>query len=597
MFKTIIIILISAAAALAQDTELANAYFKQGEYEKANELYKKISKDKDQSKIIHNNYLLSLQKVKDYDEAEKFIKRQIKANENIISYKADYAQFLEYTGKPELAKKEFDVLMESAAKIDAQVYELLNYFYRVNKIDMAIKLLLLSRDRSKDPYKHDIQLARSYLYVGQKEKMLEEVFGFGQRNQNIGYVQATIQDNIKEEAEIQMLEKVLYGKIQANPNETFYSEVLIWHLVQKNEFARAFLQTKAIDKRLKLEGLKVFELAALAFQNGDYRNSSKMYQYVMEEYPAGDFYPIARRLYIQSKEELVKNTYPVNMADIRELISEYEGLIRDLGKSSKTIEALRNLALLNAFYLNDHNKAIEILQSAIQSSGNNIKFRDQCKLDMGDIYILKNEPWESTLLYMQVEKSQKEDNLGELAKLKNARLQYYTGQFELAKDILDILKKATSREIANDAMQLSLLIQDNTGLDTSETAMQEFAKVDLLIFQNKHDDALVALEQLFDKYKSHDLADEILWLKANTYLKINQVDKAITDLNMIIDNYRYDILADDAMFLLARVFEEKKKDKSRAMEYYRQILKDYPGSIYGAQARVRYRELRGDFVN
>ena len=108
------------------------------------------------------------------------------------------------------------------------------------------------------------------------------------------------------------------------------------------------------------------------------------------------------------------------------------------------------------------------------------KFRDQCKLDLGDIYILKNEPWESTLLYMQVEKSQREDNLGEIAKLKNAKLQYYTGQFELSKEILDVLKKATTREISNDAMQLSLLIQDNTGLDTSEVAMADFSKIDLL---------------------------------------------------------------------------------------------------------------------
>lgn len=597
MLKTIIIFFLTAAAVMGQDVDLANAYFKQGEYDKANELYKKISKDKDQARIIHNNYLLSLQKVKDFEEADKFIKRQIKANENIISYKADYAQFLEYSGKPELARKEFDILIDNASKVDAYVYELQNYFYRVNKIDLAIKLLLTSRERGKDPYRHDVQLARAYLYVGQKEKMLEEVLGFGQRNQNPSYVQATIQDNIKEEAEIEMLEKILYSKIQANPNETFYSEILIWHLVQKHEFARAFLQTKAIDKRLKLEGMKVFELAALAFQNGDFRNASKMYQYVMEEYPSGDFYPIARRLYIQSKEELVKNTYPVSLPDIKELIVEYEGLIKDLGRSPKTIEALRNLALLHAFYLNDHNKAIEILQSAIQISANNPKFRDQCKLDMGDIYILKDEPWESTLLYMQVEKNQKEDNLGEVAKLKNARLQYYTGQFELSKDILDILKKATTREIANDAMQLSLLIQDNIGLDTSETAMKEFAKVDLLIFQNKHYEAITALESLFQTYKSHSLADEILWLRANTYLKINEVDKAILDLNTIINDYKYDILSDDAMFTLAKTFEEKKGDKVRAMEYYKQILKDYPGSIYGAQARIKFRELRGDFVN
>jgi tetratricopeptide (TPR) repeat protein len=252
---------------------------------------------------------------------------------------------------------------------------------------------------------------------------------------------------------------------------------------------------------------------------------------------------------------------------------------------------------LHAFYLDEHDKAIEILETAIKAAKVNTKFRDQCKLDLGDIYILKNEPWESTLLYMQVEKSQKEDNLGEIAKLKNARLQYYTGQFELSKDILDILKKATTREIANDALQLSLLIQDNTGLDTSEVAMSEFAKVDLLIFQNKYNESIKSLEVLAKKYETHSLADEILWLKANTLLKINRVKEAVADLEQILKLYQFDILADDALFLLAKIKEENQDDKPKAMELYRQLLKDYPGSIYGAQSRIRFRELRGDFVN
>jgi tetratricopeptide (TPR) repeat protein len=146
-------------------------------------------------------------------------------------------------------------------------------------------------------------------------------------------------------------------------------------------------------------------------------------------------------------------------------------------------------------------------------------------------------------------------------------------------------------------MQLSLLIQDNTGLDTSEVAMADFSKVDLLIFQNRYEESVLKLEELFKKYKSHSLADEILWLKANTLLKINKIDQAVVDLKSILENYKYDILADDALFTLARVTEENLKDKEKAMEYYRQLLKDYPGSIYGAQSRIRFRELRGDIVN
>jgi tetratricopeptide (TPR) repeat protein len=146
-------------------------------------------------------------------------------------------------------------------------------------------------------------------------------------------------------------------------------------------------------------------------------------------------------------------------------------------------------------------------------------------------------------------------------------------------------------------MQLSLLIIDNIGLDTSEVAMKEYANIDLLLFQNRNSEAMVALNQVFEKYKSHSLADDILWLRANTNLKINQPQKALEDLELLQKNYNFDILADDALFLEAKIYEENFQQKDKAMELYREILQKFPGSIFGAEARKRFRNLRGDTIN
>ncbi len=592
--KTIIIILLAAGSLYAQDLELATAYFRQAEYDKAAELFKKIAGNKDQARIIHNDYLATLYKLKDIATAEKFIKSQIKNNAFNISYRADFASLLENTNRMDLAKKEFENIINQYAGDDNSVNELQNYFFKANRIDLAAELLLASRKKTNDPYKHVINLSRVYMYLDKKDKMLDELLGYGIRNNALAYVQSQVQDNISTEEDIEMFEKKLYAIIQENPNDVFHTELLIWHFSQKQDFARAFIQSRALDRRLRLQGSKVFELASQAFNSQDYKNASKMYQYVMDEYPDGELYPYARRWMIQAREEIIKTSFPIDTENIKDLISQYQKLIDELGPGSKTIEAQRNKALLDAFYLGNHATAIETLNQAITAAQNNQKFKDLCKLDMGDIYILKNEPWESTLLYMQVEKTQKEEPLGELAKLKNAKLQYYTGQFELSKELLDILKKATTREISNDALQLSLLIQDNTGLDTSEVAMAEFANVDLLIFQNKYAESIDRLSVLFEKYKKHSLADEILWLKANMLLKINQIDEAVTVLDNIVENYKYDILADDALYTLAKVYQENLKDKTKAMGLYRKLLNDYPGSIYGAASRIKFRELRGD---
>ena len=584
--------------AKGQDIELANEYFKQGEYEKAKNIFQKIAKDKNNIRLIHQNYIQCLFKLKNFDEAEKYLKRQIKNNDLTgIVYRSDYTNLLEMNGKLEEAQKEMEILIDLAARSEGTIYELQDMLYRNSKTELVIQLLKRGREFSKDENKFAILMARAYLYNGQKEPMIEEMLKYGLIEGNQDYVKATLQDNLKTEPEIDMLEKVLYSKVQRFPTEQYYVDILIWHLMQQKEFTKAFIQTRALDRRLKQDGQRVFELAQTALVNRDYKSAIQMYEYVMKEYPHGQFYTYARRNALFCKEEVVKTRFPVNITDIRALIKDYQGLFSELGRNVKTMEALRNTAQLYAFYLNERDTAITVLETAIMIAGSDNAFRDRCKLDLGDIYVLKNEPWEATLLYSQVEKSQKEDYLGQEAKLKNAKLYYYNGEFDLSKEVLDILKKATTREIANDAMQLSLLIQDNIGLDTSEVAMKEYAKVDLLLFQNRNSEAILVLDQIFEKYKSHSLADDILWLRANTNLKINQPLKALEDLELLRKNYNFDILADDALFLEAKIYEENFQQKDKAMELYREILQKFSGSIFGAEARKRFRNLRGDTIN
>lgn len=580
------------------DLELAHTYYRQGEYDKAAEIYKKLSTERNYAALIHYDYVATLFKLKDYVTAEKFIRSQIQAFGNNFTYRVHLAGVFENSGRVGEAEKEFDKLIIEAAPTDGKTNELLNYFIQNQKYESLIKLVQKYRDLSSNKHKYDNWLAYSYRMLNMKDKMLEEVMNSGIRMGDLNGIKATIQDYFVTEDEIAYVENYLYSKIQENPEETAYAEILIWWFAQKGDFSRAFVQARALDKRLKQNGYGMFELGGQSYLAKDYKNSTRMYKYIMDEYPEGDLYPYARTWMIKSQEELIKNTFPLDMESIKDLISQYQMFISEVGSNVKTAEAMRNLALLQAFYLNDYTEAINTLERAIASVKTVKKYTDECKLDLGDIYILKDEPWESTLLYLQVEKSQKETNIGENAKLRNAKLQYFTGQFKLAKEILDVLKKATTKEIANDAMQLSLLIEDNTGLDSTETALAAYAQVELLVFQNKLDEAIIALDSLYNLYKEHSLSDEILWLRANTLLKVNRIEEAVVDLNKLIDNYKTDtILADDALFLLAKVTEENLKDKTKAMELYKKILTDFPGSIFNAQARVKFRELRGDYVN
>jgi tetratricopeptide (TPR) repeat protein len=221
----------------------------------------------------------------------------------------------------------------------------------------------------------------------------------------------------------------------------------------------------------------------------------------------------------------------------------------------------------------------------------------QCKLDLGDYYIITGNVWDATLIYLQVDKDNKDEPLGEEARFRNAKLSFYKSEFEWAQAQLDIIKSSTSELVANDAIALSVFITDNTGLDTSTEAMSIYARADLLMFRNRFDEALQTLDSLEARFPDHSLIDDVLYEKALIHLRKNNIAQALIYFQDLNKKYSTDLLADDALFDLADLYENSIHDKEKAMELYKQIITEHSGSLYVIEARKRYRALRGDAIS
>ena len=126
--------------------------------------------------------------------------------------------------------------------------------------------------------------------------------------------------------------------------------------------------------------------------------------------------------------------------------------------------------------------------------------------------------------------------------------------------------------------------------------MKEFASIELLLFQNKRTEALLQFEQMHQNYPGHSLTDEIFWKMANINMELGNFDKALTQLDEIVTNFNGDILGDDAYFLQGQIYQEQLGDEVKAMEIFNDFLLKYPGSVYTAEARKRFRQLRGDNI-
>jgi tetratricopeptide (TPR) repeat protein len=584
------------AQAQTQNLELAREYFSKGEYQKAAELYEKLVEDKRLFSVTYPDYLKTLLALRNYKEAEKLVKRTIKQNPGNYNFEVDLGMVYQAAGDKAGAEKHFNKLLQQMNPEATVVVA--SAFIQNELYDYAEKAYLRGRELTKNPLENNRPLIALYSYRQKNEALIPEVLNLLQENESeVGYVQNMLQNSVRDEKAQDALEKELIMRVQQNPDKLGYSELLIWLYVQRLDFYGALMQARAVDKRTRSGGSRVMELGAISAQNKDYNSAIEAYEYIIKEYPEGPYYLVARQRLINAREEQVQNTFPVDQEKIRALIADYDALLTEVGRSAATAEVLQHMANLYAFYLDDKAKAIALLQEAIAMPRANANLVAESKLTLGDIYVLKGEPWEATLLYSQVEKSHKDTPIGYDAKLRNARLSYYKGDFELAQAHLDILKLATSREIANDAMKLSLLITDNTGLDTSTTAMEEYAAIELLVFQNKLQQALTKLDGMLKKYPGHSLTDEIYFQKAAIQERMGNFTEAVASLQHIVGNPQYDILSDDALFRMAYIYEENLKDPAKAQQLYNDLLKKHQGSIFVAEARKRFRKLRGDTVN
>lgn len=584
------------------DIQLANEYLVKGDKKKAIELYKDLSRSEANIPLIHNNFLNLMIDMGTFEDAQNYLKKILKKDPGNMQYNLDVG--LVYVRSGDMSKADrFFKEMSSEVKSNMQRAKMMSDYLAARSLsEYSIMALNECRNYLGNPYLFCLDLAMLYRIQGQQDKMVQEYLSYvTQSSANIQYVKNVMQALLTKPQELESLERLLYDKVQQNPDVEVYSDLLIWVTMQQKNFYASFIQARAYDKRYKQEGEKSLEVARVALDNDDYDNASKIYRYVIREYSGSSNHLLARLGLIRTRESRVKKTFPVNNDSVKALIDDYQRFVSEYPANPHSLEVSRDQALLFANYLGEQDSAIAILNKLIDNPRSSLFLKSKAKLDLGDIYLIKGEAWESTLLYSQVEKTQKENPVGYEAKLKNAKLSYFKGNFRLAQEHLDILKEATTREIANDAMDLSMRIKENIAFDSVGEALKRYAIVELLLYQNKIDSALQKINHLKQGisdsvvFSNQTILDDVYWLEANIRMQRGEFAESIALLQRILDEYPDDIFSDDAYFLQGEIYERQLKDTGKAMEIYREFLTKYPGSVYAAEARKRFRTLRGDF--
>jgi len=560
-----IIFLLAPVMVIAQNQDLQNKsilasqYYQNKEFAKAAELYEQLYAST-KAEGYFNIYLECLLGIPDYEKAEKEIRKGLRGNSSDSYWYVQWGYLKKTIGQDAESKKLYDKAINSVSDNPAAYPNLANQFVSRREYEYAEKVYLKGRT-AQNPTLYNYELARIYYYMRNYDRMLNEYLEWAkQKETNLEIVKSNLQSvlSVDNDGEIsRQMKSYILKRIQEEPGQILYNRLLIWLFIQDKNFTAAIRQSISLDKRTGLEEANIFTLANVAASNDNYDEALKAYDYLINKGKKAEYFGLAskQRMQIQYDRFIAEEILDVTRAN--QLKEEFSKTFAIFGNTPETSGLITEYAHLMAFYLNQPDNAIQILNDGLTMPGINLQQISAMKAELADVYVYKGDLWEAVISYSQVVESNKSTLLGDDVKIKRAKLGYYMGNFKWAKAQLDVLRASTSKLIANDAMDLSFFISENLESDSTATPLKIFARADLHLFRNNFQEAIAALDSISKLYPDNSLIDDVNYRKAQIFQKQGKYSEAAVLLESIVKDQSWEMLADDALFQLAGIYQKK----------------------------------------
>lgn len=597
----IIVFLLVLGPCFAQvdsDIKLAEHYYAQGEFEKARAYYESLY-NANPSKIYLSRLVNCLEAEGDEKQAERILKKASSKSPSDLDLKLLLATFYEKHKLEGKAKKIYDNLLSDYIVNTSKAIALFNAFLAQSKTDYAERALEIAKKKFKN-YPFNFQEADLFAQTNRNPEMITAYLSLLEKHQ---YYDKAVKKALlrrldlstEQTSDFKRLKQSLFVRAQKANADVVFAELLIWMYMQVDNFAGVYAQVVSVDIRSKANGMRLYSFAITCTENKDYSTALRAFQETRDMTSDQDlkFRCLKGILHVGYIQITALKKYTDDELDA--VLDNYKLALESTGRiTSRTIQVLKEYAELLAFYAAEKDLALSLINEAISSPSLTAIMKSELKMLQADIELLKGNVWEASLLYMQISEDFNFETIGNRAKFKSARIFYYEGEFDFAQSQLDVLKQSTSKLLANDALDLSIMITDNYGLDSNYIAMAWFSKADLFIEQLQFSKAFELFDSIRENYPFHSLADEILFKRARAMELQGDWSLALGYYDDIIKFHGDDILADNAIFKSAELFEAKLNDKEAALVRYKQLLLKHPGSLYAHETRKRIRLLRGE---
>ena len=566
---------------------LAENYFRNGEYEKASKLYKKLVDKSSHNRTYLSRLIGCYQELNQFDVAESLLFQKIKKRPNLTFLNVFLGQNYERQEQNDLATKYYDKAIASIKKKSNYGATIADLFKKYNKLDYAIKAYKKVIESNKNA-NYSFQIAQIYGEKGDFEYMFEAYINYVDNNEKLlnsvkRYTSRYINDDPENDNNI-LFKRALLRKSASNPKNV-WNDLLAWLFINQKQYGKAFIQQKALFARDPDFLSGITNLGDIAFDNKDYETAKDCFNFIEEKsnYVSDKFNAIYMNLLIAIE------TKEANLDE------KFQEVFKEYGINKNTFPIQIAYANYLTFEKRNPEKATIVLEEALQFAENKFQ-KANVKLKLADVLVYQNKFNKALIYYSQIQTQLKNHYIGQKARFKVAQTSYFKNDFTWAKAQLKVLKGSATQLIANDAANLFLTISDNEPKDSIPTGLSKYANADLLSFQNKNEEGILVLDEILKEYKGQPIEDEALFKQASLYLKQQNFDKATSNYEKIIALDAQGILVDDTYYQLAEMYNNQLNNVEKASEYYQKIIFEHPASIYLVDARKKFRQLRGDNI-
>jgi len=576
----------------SQSEQLADDYFRRGEFDKALIAYQKLNEKKKSSKYIYK-IIETLQQLERFDESQVQILQRMKEI-NFPPMLVELGYNYQLKDSLDLANKYYREAIQKIEGRPSYTYGIAKKFEDRSLLDLALETYKKGMELNPD-LNFNMQMARIYGEQGNIELLFSNYIDYMEaKPEFLNNAKRAFSDFVSENKENEnnlTLRTLLLKKSQSNPQPQ-WNDMLSWLYIQQKEYNKAFIQEKAIYRRSQESLSRILDLALTTVKQKDYKISNSIFEFILEN--SQDINTVLTAHQYMLDIEIENAGFDVKQ--LKEIDQKFNTLFFEYGKYEQTIALQIAYGNFLAFNKQQPKVASDFLKESLKLNLSNFQ-EATVKLKLGDILVFQERFNEALIYYTQIQTNLKNSTISQEARFKVAKTSYYKGDFEWAESQLKILKSSTSQLIANDALELKLLISDNKDEDSLQTALKLYSKADLMSFQNKSNEAITLLDKILNEHKGESIEDQALYMQAKLYEKTKQIDKAVASYEYIIANYRDEILADDAHFYLAELYQNELAQPEKAKALYENIIFNHQDSIYFIEARKRFRMLRGDAIN